>query len=81
MQSSFNFLLSIVLLTKSGLLFLDKTLNSTCIVADAPDGGAGGVTWPSLPRLRDFRGVEVVSPRKPFKASVDRFFFNCWNKY
>ena len=41
--------------------------------------GGGGVTGPSGGRVRDFRGVDELSTLKPFKASVERFFFNCCN--
>lgn len=37
----------------------------------------GGVSCPSEGRPLVFSGVVVFSDRKPFKASVDRFFFNC----
>jgi hypothetical protein len=38
-----------------------------------------GVTGPSGARARDLSGVDEVSPLNPFNASVDRFFFNCYN--
>jgi hypothetical protein len=38
-----------------------------------------GVTGPSGARARDLSGVDDVSPLNPFRASVERFFFNCYN--
>ena len=38
-----------------------------------------GVTGPSGARARDLSGVDEVSPLNPFNASVERFFFNCYN--
>ena len=38
-----------------------------------------GVTVPSGARARDLSGVDEVSPLNPFNASVERFFFNCYN--
>lgn len=59
-------------------------IKNTWIAVDCGTG-TGGVACPSVVRLLDLSGVEVVSPRKHFNASVDKIFFSCcnkqWNKF